>query len=519
MKSTTLIVLLALLAPQATPSAFRATIEGIVRDGSTNQPMAGVNVYLIDYLQLQPVSTTPFATTDSQGVFALSVNSPGRYRVLPQRSDFVYARPARVRSFQAGVIVSVTKENVSKIELTMIRQGVITGQIFDPTGRPLSGVPTNLFVRNYDHTTGKLEWLTTGGPLGLRQVFTNDRGEYRYFDLQPGDYIIGASGPSVPPLHFYPGVKDASLAELVHINSGEETRLSPMIVEDPNKAVRVHFRYKDPDGKLTQKGFNVGTTISSFFSWGTGSRVEPEIVLSMTRGYHELILRASSRDNDLLYASVKVDVGNEELFLNPEFKPGHRVTGTLRLEGPTGGTFDTNDIQCLLTPETEGATAQSKAPGCIGGQFSPGFYRLSMNRVPPDAFVASARSGDRNVLADGIQLERDTQLDIVLATPGSRIDGIVTDDIGEALAAAVVALVPDSPLENAQPQYRSDISTYDGSFELRGIAPGSYRLIAWRDLPGAAYLNADFMKAYEGKGTSVRIDAAKQLSMNVKVVE
>jgi hypothetical protein len=211
-------------------------------------------------------------------------------------------------------------------------------------------------------------------------------------------------------------------------------------------------------------------------------------------------------------------VGNEELFLDPEFKEGLRVTGTLKLEDASGKSLDAEDIQCFLNPETGSVAAHTKA-GCIGGQFSPGFYRLSMHRMPPDAYIVSARSGDLNVLADGIRIDRHTQLDILLSTPGSVIDGIVTDDRGEPLSAAVIALVPDAPLRNALPLYRSDIASYDGSFELRGIAPGSYRLIAWNDLPGAAYLNTAFMKTYEDKGIPIRIDAARHLTMDVKVVD
>ena len=520
MRLALLIALLALAAPQTAPPVFKAAIEGVVRDGSTNQPLAGVRVYIVDASQFQPLATTPSVTTDAQGTFALPVSSPGRYRVLPQRNEFVYARPARLQSIQAGVVVSVVKESVSKIELAMVREGIIAGQILDPTGMPLAGVTVNLLVRTYYSGSGTLGTMSPLGALGIRPAITNDRGEYRYFGLQPGDYIIATPGALASSTRFYPGVEDLARAALIQVNSGEEKRLPPMTVTDRNKVVPVHFRYKDPEGKFRNKGFNLGNSVASFFiGWGNRGPVEPEIVLPLARGHYEFTLRASSDDNDLLYAPVKVDVGNEELFLDADFKPGLRVTGSLKLEDSAGKTLEARDIQCFLEPEVEGATAQSKAPGCIGGQVSPGVYRLSMSRMPPDAYVVSARSGDRNVLADGIQIDRDTPLDILLSTPGSVIDGIVTDDKGEPLFAAVIALIPEAPLRKAVPLYRSDITTHDGSFELRGIAPGSYRLLAWPDLPGDAYLNGDFMSAYEGQGAPVHIDAAKHLSMTVKIVE
>jgi hypothetical protein len=497
---------------------FKAVIEGTVRYRSTNQPMTGVRVFLLNPSELRPGNATPFVDTDTQGNFSFTVSSPGRYRLLPQRSGFVYARPDRVRTIQAGVVVSVIKESVPRIDLAMVREGIITGEIVDPTGKALSGVPTNVLLRTYNNVTGKLGWSTLG-PLGVQQSVTNDRGEYRYFGLQPGDYIISAPGSMVTPMRYYPGVEDISRAALVHVDASEEKRLSRMTIEDRSKSVPVHFRFQDPERKMTNTGFMMGSQIVSMYSFPSG-RVEPEIVLSLSRGHYELTLRATSRDNnDLLYAPVKVDVGDEELFLDVPFKPGIRITGSLKLLDSDGKSLDPKDIQCLLVPETESAASQAKPPGCIGGQFSPGLYRLTMYRMPPDAYVVSAKSGDRNVLADGILIERETPLDIVLTTPGSTIKGTVTNEKGEPLSAAVVALVPDAPLRNAEPLYRSDISTYDGTFELRGIAPGNYRLFAWPDLPGAAYLNADFMKDYEAKGTPIRFETTTHASIDVKVVE
>ena len=83
------------------------------------------------------------------------------------------------------------------------------------------------------------------------------------------------------------------------------------------------------------------------------------------------------------------------------------------------------------------------------------------------------------------------------------------------LSHAVVALVPDSPMPSAGPLYRSDISDIRGLFELRGIAPGSYRLFAWTELEGAAYRNPQFMKEFEERGMPVRIEKGQRLSMDL----
>ena len=55
----------------------------------------------------------------------------------------------------------------------------------------------------------------------------------------------------------------------------------------------------------------------------------------------------------------------------------------------------------------------------------------------------------------------------------------------------------------------------NGRFELHGIAPGAYHLFAWAELPGSAYLNAEFMKKYEESGKPVRIEKTEPIVVDV----
>jgi hypothetical protein len=79
----------------------------------------------------------------------------------------------------------------------------------------------------------------------------------------------------------------------------------------------------------------------------------------------------------------------------------------------------------------------------------------------------------------------------------------------------VVAILPDPPLRAAGPLYRASQTDVNGKFTLRGISPGSYRLFAWSEIDGAAYRNAEFMKAFEERGTPVRIENGQRLSLDI----
>ena len=65
----------------------------------------------------------------------------------------------------------------------MIRGGVISGQVFGEDGEPMS----NAQIRSLRYTMqGGVKRLQSNG-----YASTDDRGMYRLFGLQPGDYIVG----------------------------------------------------------------------------------------------------------------------------------------------------------------------------------------------------------------------------------------------------------------------------------------------------------------------------------------
>jgi hypothetical protein len=148
-------------------------------------------------------------------------------------------------------------------------------------------------------------------------------------------------------------------------------------------------------------------------------------------------------------------------------------------------------------------------------QASTGNYQLRLSNLPADAFVVSAKSGQRDVLREGIEVAKDVHLDIEVATPGAVISGVVTDDKNNRISEATVVLVPDAPYRDATVLYRSDISVFDGTFGLRGVAPGTYRIFAWTDLPGPAYRSPEFLKKYDARGTPLKIENATTVSVNL----
>jgi hypothetical protein len=149
--------------------------------------------------------------------------------------------PAPLRTFRLAAGQTLADVNVS-----LQRSAVITGQVLDPSsGEPVAGTMV-VAMRQLS----ALRAPTGMAPIGSRFVRvgssaqTNDLGEFRIFNLPPGEYFVAATrsptfGLAVPPVAaggnatrpaasstaivttFYPGTADPSFAQPVTVGAGQ----------------------------------------------------------------------------------------------------------------------------------------------------------------------------------------------------------------------------------------------------------------------------------------------------------
>jgi hypothetical protein len=496
-----LILLSSLVVSRAYPAQSTTAVEGVVLEGETDQPLSGVRV------DVGPHG----GTTNTEGRFRILV-SPGRYQIVPTLNGFVYLRPSRLKAPQTSAVWVQVREgqNVGDIQLRLVRQGTITGRVVDANGQSMPGMSMQLLRYQYDDY-GTRSLAPIPG-VSVRPVRMDDRGEYRFFGLPPGDYYVGTYPQPVGPRigAYYPGTPDETKALPVHVGAGEEVRLNTMTLQQA-RTVQVRFRFTEPPmgepglpGRTIGIGPNMELTLSASADGGPGQVILP----AMKSGTYDLMLRSG----DQFYSSVKLDVGTENIDREIVFIRGSYIAVRGWIEDASDQRAATTAFNCRI--RSDSSTSYKR---CVGqdGLLPQGRYWLELQDTAADTYVVSATVAGQDILRDGIPLEADSELDLVLASPGGVMQGIVRDSNGNTLSHAVVALVPDSPMRSAGPLYRSDISDIRGRFELRGIAPGSYRLFAWTELEGAAYRNPEFMKEFEERGMPVRIEKGQRLSMDI----
>jgi len=351
---------------------------------------------------------------------------------------------------------------------------------------------------------------------------TDDRGQFRFSALQAADYYLQVSrGAGVlPAFAYYPGVVEQGRATAITTRLGEEVRLSAMAVETP-KRVPVRLYFADTEKRGVLKSLNYGPTDSPRDSMREVYSVNrsggsQEIVTAWAPGHYEVLLVITSDREETYYSRTSVEVGDREINQEIALLPAYQVKGRFIDEAQGIPLVSMGQAGCVLVPQSlsDGMQAYN---GCEG-QFSPGRYRLEFHDLSEDAYVSSVTTSGKDILSDGFEIRGDTSFDIVMGRDGGVVSGVVRDGMGKPLGEASVTLVPDGA-RAAAAFYKTTLSNFDGSFEIRGIAPGDYLLYSWQDLDRVAYRDADFMKAYVGRGVPTKMAKGQRESVNLTALE
>jgi uncharacterized protein (DUF2141 family) len=174
----------------AAPPTGTASISGTVVVAGSGQPARRARVNLSSS---EPrVSFTK--ATDEEGRFAF-VNLPaGKYSLSASKPGHVTASYGQHRPGRPGTPIQLSDGDRFQAHLQLPRGGAITGMLLDDRGEATPGIAVRA-----------MRWTIASGQRTLQSAgtgSTDDRGIYRVYGLQPGDYIVCASprgtiGPDV----------------------------------------------------------------------------------------------------------------------------------------------------------------------------------------------------------------------------------------------------------------------------------------------------------------------------------
>jgi hypothetical protein len=147
----------------------------------------------------------------------------------------------------------------------------------------------------------------------------------------------------------------------------------------------------------------------------------------------------------------------------------------------------------------------------------PGKYRVGFD-VPDPLYVSSARSGDTDLLATPelvVGAGFPPEIEVVLRSDGGSIEGAIAPETMRDDAVCIL-LVPES-LNGPT----AGTCAGDGRFEFDAVAPGSYRLHAWKgsaEVESIEYNDPQVRRTLAASGTRVEVRPAAKTQVQLRNV-
>ena len=459
------------------------------------------------------------AVTDATGKFHIDNVQPGQFMAMAQAQGFnniVSFNPTKMAHLDAG-------QQLTGVEIKLAPLSAISGKVLDENGEPVEGVNVN--AMRYFYGSGQRTLQQVGSAT------TDDRGQYRIFDIQPGRlYLIAsrqqpngaAANPSgsvhstipeeVYATSIYPGVAEIAQASPHELKPGEEWSGADFKLR---KAPLFHVR-----GRVDSSNLPAGqratvwaepcaggeaTSTMGIMQRGGVNKPDGTFDLSVPPGAWCLLVREQSRGGGIaLRRPIEVkDSGVDGLTLTPP--ASFSVKGNLSVDGTAPDKMPRLGIG-LRSADGNGqqsATAGSDQTFEIQNVF-PGKYFV--NFPGSQLYVKSALYAGQDV-SNGIipDLEPGGSLSIVLGTDSGEVDGQVQLGSLQSGSPVIVVILPDEAHAERRDLYRINSSTAEGRFSLGGLAPGDYKLIALEGMDYEDAQNHDLLRLLESHATAVTV--------------
>ena len=100
---------------------------------------------------------------------------------------------------------------------------------------------------------------------------------------------------------------------------------------------------------------------------------------------------------------------------------------------------------------------------------------------------------------------------------GGMVRGVVMKG-NQTVSDCLVAMIPSPPHRGNLNLYKTAATDQNGTFTIRGAAPGEYEVLAWEDIEPNAWLNQDFLKPFESRAQHLSLVNATSADVTVRVI-
>jgi hypothetical protein len=556
------VLLLASVSMQPAAQA-PATIEGIVVKAGSSEPIPGATVELTGIAARTTRSSSRSepgtivqnveeaesdgrvlsfeTTTGKDGKFSIrNVPPASGYQLIALHSpDFVPAQYGqRVPAVPGRPIDLAAGQQLRDIRIEMTPGATISGLVVNGAGQPMRNVTVELrrpwylegwrLLGDWRETLQRVQGVGLSNRAASAQ--TNGQGEFHFIGLLPAHYYL-----------LTPATHDAD-AQRIDLHAGENVTNTRIVIPQ--------FLPHRLRGTVVIKGSGQPVNDATVFlvrrdavplyqnAASSATNTKNGLFDLIVREPGDYSLRAFGPGNlRLMLGRNAIHVGDADVDgLRIELEPSSEISGSITTEPATGPPGST--LSLVLYPLSVGAARIAS----VDLPFPRGTFRMRnvpsddfrveihpVLAVPPsalvqtgmeNAYVKSIRYGNVDVLNDGLHPDsaRESALEIVISMRGGTIEGRVLDENKKAAVNARVVLVPELSRRRRGDLYKNASSDDLGHYRLSGLAPGNYKVFAWERIEDGAWQDVDFIRLYENRGTTVRIQEDQHLTADTTLI-
>jgi Carboxypeptidase regulatory-like domain len=468
-----------------------------------------------------------FVITGDDGRFEFTGLAAGKYSITGAKRGFITASYDQHEMFSTAIVTGA-EIDTENLALKLAPDAVISGRVLDEAGEPVRRAMVTIYMEERREGFDQIH--------SFRTSQTDDLGAYEFTPLPPGTFFLSAKGkpwytfhaphaepqptnseahtppppvsivdPSLDvayPLTYYPDSTDTDGAAPILIRGGE--RLQVDLHLSPVPALRIVFHVpNDSRGvppRLEQSAFDGMTGVDAVeYSnpsptvWELSGIPAGHYNISLGRGEFVSQLNGVdlSKDEEVVDAtkaesltSVKIKAQIPgETSIPPELAIGLRIknkqlSGWSRLDAKG---------EAELQPIPAG-----KYEIVVWGQGK----LYSISHVSAEGAQVSGRTVE---IAPGSS----ASLSLTVAVGTVQVEGIARW-ADKGFAGAMIVLVPEHPAQNGD-LFRRDQSDLDGTFSLRGVVPGAYKIVAIEDGWDLDWSQPEVIAAYAKHAKTIEI--------------
>jgi len=500
-------------------------------------------------------------STSVEGRYELKDLPAGRYTLRVTRSGYLPLQYGQRRPLEQGKPLQLAdKQSMDDIDFTLVRSGVIRGQITDELNEPVADVP--VFAMRPMYWQGRRRTVPAGPPGR-----TDDAGEFRLVGLAPGTYYVMANLRDTwtvtedgvqrtlgyAPTYF-PGTPSLSDARRVTVSVGQDAintnfslmpgraaDISGIAVDSlgrplPARPVGLLQEFAGPQGGVMMMGGNAMTAADGTFvikNVNPGQyRLRTQVLLdTKTPPVQEIATLPMTIDG--------ADIREVTLTTSAGWSMSGRVTA--ENGGPPDGPRDRFRLAARVididSSPIPGAGLPPPPPG--GGPTIPdsGRVREDWSFVVTNAYGASRLTTSlpdgwslKSIVYDGRDItdvpveaksgEELSGIQVIVTNRVTTVAGQLTDDKGAPVVDGAVLLFADDASKwwEESRWVRSVRPDQQGRYEIKGLPAGDYLAVALNYVEDGIWNDPEYLESLRRYAQRLTLTEGGSQSPALKVV-